>query len=132
VRCFAVSSQSEERSFGDGLLSATVGYCRPQGLPDESVPASAFTNQRGVGAGTSVRLLGARWVWVPPALGVQPYGCAGYAGATSTPTVWHSCSLQSFNAIICLAPVRYRWCDSEQWADLSCAHCGRCSVNGFE
>jgi hypothetical protein len=45
VRCFAVSSQSEERSFGDGLLSATVGYCRPQGLPDESVPASAFTNQ---------------------------------------------------------------------------------------
>jgi hypothetical protein len=51
VRCFAVSSQSEERSFGDGLLSATVGYCRPQGLPDESVPASAFTNQRGVGKG---------------------------------------------------------------------------------
>lgn len=57
-----------------------MGYCRPQGLPDESVPASAFTNHRGVGAGTSVRLLGARWVWVPPALGVQPYGCAGYAG----------------------------------------------------
>ena len=58
----------------------TVGYCRPQGLPDESVPASAFTNHRGVGAGASVRLLDARWVWVPPALGVQPYGCAGYAG----------------------------------------------------
>ena len=37
-----------------------MGYCRPQGLPDESVPASAFTNHRGnhrgVGAGTSVRL----------------------------------------------------------------------------
>ena len=26
MRCFAVSYQSEERSFGDGLLSATVGH----------------------------------------------------------------------------------------------------------
>ena len=54
------------------LLSATVGYCRPQGLPDESVPASAFTNHRGNHRGGSRD--------IRPFDRVQPYGCAGYVG----------------------------------------------------
>lgn len=49
-----------------------MGYCRPQGLPDESVPASAFTNHRGNHRGGSRD--------IRPFDRVQPYGCAGYVG----------------------------------------------------
>lgn len=105
MRCFAVSSQSEERSFGDGLLSAT-GLARRVG-------ASIRVHKSPRGGSRDIRPFvggsGCHRPWVFSLMAVPG------TRATSTPTVWHSCSLQPFNAIICLAPARYRWCDSEQW-----------------
>ena len=60
MRCFAVSSQSEERS--DGLLSAT-GLARRVG-------ASIRVHKSPRGWSRDIR----------PFDRVQPYGCAGYAG----------------------------------------------------
>jgi hypothetical protein len=105
VRCFAVSSQSEERSFGDGLLSAT-GLARRVG-------ASIRVHKSPRGGSRDIRPFvggsGCHRPWVFSLMVVPG------TRATSTPTAWHACSLQPFNAIICLAPARYRWCDSEQW-----------------
>ena len=64
MRCFAVSSQSEERSFGDGLLSAT-GLARRVG-------ASIRVHKSTRGGGRDIRPFVGRSV----GLGATGLGCS--------------------------------------------------------